>query len=174
MFSSIRRPRGARLTSKLGDEAGYSLVEVLVAILILSVAIIPMVGMFDAGLRAAVLGSDHDRARALAGKQIDAAKSRTWQDVLDNYPVSSSTPPLSTPPSYSGSGVWESGALTDAAFPGFTYKVRKEYVAIDAASTVRPSETARRLGTMMQVTVTVSWTGGKTYTTTALVSRSPS
>ena len=162
------------MTSKLRDEAGYSLVEVMVAILILSVAIIPMVGMFDAGLRAAVLGSNYDQARALAGKQIDVAKNRTWQDVLNNYPVPSSMPPLSTPPSYSGSGVWESGALTDTAFPGFTYKVRKEYVAIDSTSTVRPSETARRLGVMMQVTVTVSWTGGKTYATTALVSRSRS
>jgi prepilin-type N-terminal cleavage/methylation domain-containing protein len=153
------------LLSKLRDEAGYSLVEVMVAIMILSIAIIPMVSMFDAGLRAAVLGSNYDQARALAGKQIDIAKSRSWQDVRDNYPVASSTPPA-----FPGSGVWESGNLTDAAFPGFTYKVRKEYVAVDATS-IQPSEVARRVRTMMQVTVTVSWTGGKTYSTTALVSR---
>ncbi len=161
------------MTRRLRDEAGYSLVEVMVAILILSVAIIPMVGMFDAGLRAAVLGSNYDQARALAGKQIDVAKSRTWEDVRDNYPVSSSTPPLSTHPSYTGSGIWESGDLTDAAFPGFTYRVRKEYVVVETTS-IQPSEAARRLGNMMQVTVTVSWTGGKTYRTTALVSRSRS
>lgn len=161
------------MTRRLRDEAGYSLVEVVVAILILSVAIIPMVGMFDAGLRAAVLGSNYDQARALAGKQIDVAKSRTWEDVRDNYPVSSSTPPLSTPPSYTGSGIWESGDLTDAAFPGFTYRVRKEYVVVETTS-IQPSEAARRLGNMLQVTVTVSWTGGKTYRTTALVSRSRS
>lgn len=50
------------------------MVEVLAAIVILSLAILPMVSMFDAGLRAAVLGGNYDKARALANSNLEVAK----------------------------------------------------------------------------------------------------
>ena len=50
---------------------GYSLVEVLAAIAILSLAILPMVGMFEAALRAATLGGNYDKARALANEKLE-------------------------------------------------------------------------------------------------------
>ena len=59
------------MVDRLKNEAGYSLVEVMVAIFILAVAIIPMVGMFDTGLRAAVLGGNYDRGRALANEKLE-------------------------------------------------------------------------------------------------------
>ena len=40
--------------------------EVLASIVILSLAILPMVGMFDMGLNSAIRGSNYDKARALA------------------------------------------------------------------------------------------------------------
>ena len=36
---------------KPSEESGYSLVEVMASIVLLSIAIIPMVAMFDVGLR---------------------------------------------------------------------------------------------------------------------------
>jgi prepilin-type N-terminal cleavage/methylation domain-containing protein len=50
---------------RLKNEAGYSLVEVMASIIILAVAILPMVGMFDMGLTSATRGSNYDKARAL-------------------------------------------------------------------------------------------------------------
>ena len=72
---------------------GYSLVEVLVAIAILSLAILPMVGMFDAALRAATLGSNYDRARALANEKLEEIRALPYghpggaaDSVTERYP----------------------------------------------------------------------------------------
>lgn len=63
------------------SESGYSLVEVMVAIVVLTVAILPMVGMFEAGLRAATTSGDYDRARACAGQRLEQAKSLPYEVV---------------------------------------------------------------------------------------------
>lgn len=153
------------MTRLFREESGYSLVEVIVAMMILAVAILPMVSMFDAGLRAAALGGNYDKARALAGKQLEVAKSRSYADVRTAFPVTPSTPD-------SSSGIYQSGSLSDTQFSGFTYTVRKEYVALVGGS-IQPGTAARSLQHMMQVTVVVRWSGGE-YTTTGLVSRSRS
>ncbi len=154
------------MVKKLKDEGGYSLVEVVVAIMLLSIAIIPMVSMFDAGLRAAVLGGNYDQARALAGKQLETVKSKSYNEIRDSFPVASSTPDPVT-------GVYQDSTdRTDPEFPGITYRVRKEYVAL-VANEIRPDATAIALKRMMQVTVTAKWSGGQ-YKTTALVSKSKS
>ena len=57
------------------EEAGYSLVEVMASIIILAIAILPMVGMFDMGLRTATTGSNYDKARTLANLKMEEAKS---------------------------------------------------------------------------------------------------
>lgn len=149
----------------LREESGYSLVEVIVAMMILAVAILPMVSMFDAGLRAVALGGNYDKARALAGKQLEIAKSKSYAEVRDQFPVDGSTPNPS-------SGIYQSGDLADTQFGGFTYTVRKEYVTLVEGS-IQSGNTARSLQHMIQVTVRVSWSGGE-YTTTGLVSRSRS
>lgn len=151
------------MTRLFREESGYSLVEVIVAMMILAVAILPMVSMFDAGLRAAALGGNYDKARALAGKQLEIAKSRPYSEVRDAYPVNPSTPGATT-------GIYESGDLTDPQFSGFTYTVRKEYVAV-VGGAIEPGVTARSLRRMIQVTVTVKWNEGE-FRTTGLVSRS--
>ena len=69
------------MTKLIKDQAGYSLVEVVVSILLLSIAIIPMVAMFDAGLRASVLGSNYDKARTLANSNLEEVKARSFSDV---------------------------------------------------------------------------------------------
>lgn len=155
------------MTEQLKNEAGYSLVEVMVAIMLLSIAIIPMVGMFDAGLNAAIQGSSYDKARALANKQLETAKNLPYATVRDNFPTGTGAPCTVAPCTVTG--VIESSNQTDAEFPGFTYKVRKAYVGLNPASgNIAESESAR---TMMQVTITVNWGGGKSYSTTGLVSK---
>ena len=147
------------MTERLKNEAGYSLAEVMVAIMLLTIAIIPMVGMFDAGLKAATEGSNYDKARALAKKQMEIAKSLPYSTVRDSFPVGSSAPSTST-------GVYESPNQTDADFPGSTYKVRKAYAGLGSTE-ITEDASARA---MMKITVTVNWGGGKTYSTTGLVS----
>ncbi len=63
------------------SESGYSLVEVMVAIVVLTVAILPMVGMFEAALRAATTSGDYDRARACANQRLEQAKSLPYEVV---------------------------------------------------------------------------------------------
>jgi hypothetical protein len=74
------------LTSRAENESGYSLVEVLVAIFILTAAIIPMVGMFDAALRAVTTSGDYDAARACAGQKLEQVKSLPYETVSAGLP----------------------------------------------------------------------------------------
>jgi len=60
------------VTKRLKNEAGYSLVEVMVAIM-LSIAIIPMVSMFDAA--GGRLGRHYDQARTLANEKLEEVKA---------------------------------------------------------------------------------------------------
>ncbi len=131
----------------LRSESGYSLVEVMASIMILTIAIIPMVSMFDAGLRAAVLGSNYDRARTLANEKLEEAKALPYDGVVELYP----------PGTRDCSG---------AVVPGFDCEVRTAYASLGTAAVVTGSSS----GTMMQVAVIVSW-GGGSYSTTGLVSK---
>jgi prepilin-type N-terminal cleavage/methylation domain-containing protein len=148
------------LIKRLRDEAGYSLIEVMVAIMLLSIAIIPMVGMFDMGLQSATRGGNYDRARALANKQLETAKDLSYQDARDRFPANSSTPDAAT-------GVYESSNQTDTDYPDFTYKVRKAYATLGSTE-ITENASAR---TMMKVTVTVNWGSSNSYSTTGLVSK---
>jgi prepilin-type N-terminal cleavage/methylation domain-containing protein len=66
---------------RIVEECGYSLVEVMVAMIVLTVAIVPMVGMFDAAIRAANAGGDYDEARACAVQRLERAKSLPYETV---------------------------------------------------------------------------------------------
>jgi hypothetical protein len=73
------------LPTRRGD-SGYSLAEVLAAIVVLTVAIIPMVGMFDAALRAVTASGDYDAARACAGQELEQIKSLPYEAVGGGLP----------------------------------------------------------------------------------------
>jgi type II secretory pathway pseudopilin PulG len=73
-------------TSRTEKESGYSLVEVLAAIIILTVAIIPMVGMFDAALQAVSTSGDYGVARACAGQKLEQVRSLTYETVSGGLP----------------------------------------------------------------------------------------
>lgn len=138
----------------LKDGSGYSLVEVMAAIVILSVAIIPMVGMLDAGLKSAAAAGDYDKARALANDRLERVQALPYHRP--------------------GGGADSAVEINHPATPvggtsgPFTYTVTTEYwresggvlEAVADTSIVRP---------MMRVTVTVTWDGGHSYTTRGFV-----
>lgn len=137
----------------LEGEAGYSLVEVMVSIMLLCIAIIPMVGMFDAGLRAAVLGSNHDKARALANEKLEEIKALPYSNpdpdansVIEKYPPGTTN-------------------CVGAIEPGFSCEVQTTYARVNGTAVVSDPD----VRTMMQVTVRVTRDGGTPYTLTSLV-----
>ena len=64
----------------------------MVSIIILAIAILPMVGMFDMGLNSATKGSNYDKARALANLKLEQAKSLPYETVRTNFPSEACKP----------------------------------------------------------------------------------
>lgn len=157
------------MTERLHNEAGYSLVEVLAAIVILTVAIIPMVSMFDMGLRSATTSGNYDRARALANMKLEEAKSLSYDTVKNTFPSGIIT-------SSCGGGCTRSNyapvtGATAGQFSGLEYSIEKQFMN-------RPSNAASQNFTarntddsMLKVVITVRWNGGNTYSATGLVSK---
>jgi prepilin-type N-terminal cleavage/methylation domain-containing protein len=138
------------LTRFLKEETGYSLVEVMVAIMILAIAIIPMVGMFDAGLRAAVSGSNYDRARTLANEKLEEVRALPYKrpgtpadSVIERYDPASSE--------------------VTGAEGIFTYTIQTRFVDANFANPSTSPPTPQ-----MRAQVTVQWQEN-TYTTTGYV-----
>ena len=130
------------------EERGYSLIEVMVSIILLSVAIIPMVGMFDMGLNSASRAGNYDGGRALANSNLQKVMSLPYSSATDpaHYrPVNASTTPGTTVSC--DTGIYTCGVKT--------YYVDDSFVNNSATTT------------KMRVEVTVSWAGGN-YTTTGL------
>jgi prepilin-type N-terminal cleavage/methylation domain-containing protein len=128
---------------------GYSLVEVLVAIAILSLAVLPMVGMFDAALRAATLGGNYDKARALANEKLEEIRALPYSDpggAADS--VTERCPPAT--PTSGRRGI-------------FTYTVQTRFVDASFSNPTDSPPTSQ-----MRVEVEVEWQG-KSYTTTGFV-----
>jgi Tfp pilus assembly protein PilV len=138
----------------LKNEAGYSLVEVMVSIMLLTITIIPMVGMFNAGLRAAVLGSNYDQARTLANEKLEEIRALPYKSSdpsgagTANSVVKKFTPPG---PAAKTEGI-------------FAYTVRTKFVDANFANPADSPATSQ-----MRVEVTVSWDENKSYTTTGYV-----
>jgi Tfp pilus assembly protein PilV len=164
------------LTERIRGEFGYSLVEVMVSILIISLAILPMVGMFDMGLQTVTRGSNYDKSRALANLKMEEAKSLPFADLESNFPEAA------TP--YSGSGNYLSDWMTDSGesywddnYANFEYRIEKQYMTQPPTDSdgdpALPSQDWDTSGTptdLIRVTVTVRWADGNEFTTFGLVS----
>src|SRR5688572_19387290 len=104
------------MARRIRGESGYSLVEVMVSLIIMTLAILPMVTMFDMGLTSTTQSSKYDKARMLANLKLEQAKNLPFdsgddaiQDVKDNFPElpESEGGTLTT---YDGSGYYQSGS----------------------------------------------------------------
>lgn len=133
------------------NESGYSLIEVMVAIILLAIAILPMVGMFDAGLRAATMSGQYDQARALANENLEKVRALNYQDATaaGNYPPG---PEKSCPGFTSGSNGLNSCTIKTTFY-------REDGGALVAADSSVPRS-------MMQIVVEVRWGSSNSYTTT--------
>ena len=157
---------------RLKNEAGYSLIEVMVSIIILAVAILPMAGMFDMGINTATQGGQYDKARALANMKLEEAKSLPFATVRDNFPQTGNATPYddsSTP--------WPDGP---SGFEAFDYRVEKEFMTQPSQTATSPFtfSTSGTATNLIRVTVIVGWdynpdsgTYKNTYTTYGLVSQ---
>ena len=130
----------------LKDESGYSLVEVMVSIVLLSIAIIPMVGMFDMGLNSARKAGNYDEARALAYTNLEKVRALSYTAAKTAYKPVNASPSAGAPVSCD-EGIYDCEVTT-------TYV--NSSLSANSASTTR-----------MQVEVTVTWADGN-YTTTGL------
>ena len=163
--------------SLLKEERGYSLIEVMVSIMILAIAILPMMSMFDMGLNSATAGSNYDKARALANLKLEEAKSLPFTDVKDTFPVAGSTPD-STSGYYDSNFIPVTGTAS-ADFTNFDYRVQKQFMKqpLQAPTSssesfvlcnVSPSTCSAGTGPI-RITVTARWGDGNMYTVFGLV-----
>jgi prepilin-type N-terminal cleavage/methylation domain-containing protein len=160
----------------LNEQRGYSLVEVMVAIILLAIAIIPMVGMFDMGLDTANTGTKYDRARTLANTKLEQAKTLDYETVRTNFPSQAAT--NKGAPGATGSVTSSSVTIAQdpRVPPGFSYVITKQYLqqpptglAGDPGEEVEFNTSASVNDTaLLRVTVTVSWSGNS-YRTTGVV-----
>jgi hypothetical protein len=58
----------------------------MVAIIVLTVAIVPMAGMFEAAIEAADAGGEFDEARTCAIQKLEQVKSLPSETVEDGFP----------------------------------------------------------------------------------------
>ena len=129
-----------------------------------------MVGMFDAGLRAATTSGNYDKARAFANERLENAKSLSFAAAdADGFPNGSA-------PSSCGTGCRRYDGLevpASAGLPaGSSYRVDKRYLtppdpANSPASYDLSDNPSSTPSDLMQVTVRVSWSGG-TYETSGM------
>jgi hypothetical protein len=123
-------------------ESGYSLIEVLASVVLLTIAIVPLVGVFDSALKSTTVSSNYDKARALSDLKMEQAKSLPFdsgdtniQDVEHTFPLAAGA--AGTPTAYDGSGYYQSewrdvepivGAALGADYSNFQYRVEKQYL----------------------------------------------
>ena len=163
------------LTERIKGESGYSLVEVMVSVILLTIAILPMVSMFDMGLQTTTKGSNYDKSRSLANLKLEEAKSlpfdstdATIRDVVDNFPEAAGTTTTYTSGAYESAWKTVTGPAS-ADFTNFQYKVKKEFMEQPTEASVEwvPSSTPTDL---IRITVTVQWADDNEYRTFGLVS----
>jgi prepilin-type N-terminal cleavage/methylation domain-containing protein len=77
----------------LSEESGYSLIEVIASIIIMGIAILPMLAMFDTGLNSASRGSNYDKARMLANANVENVQSLSYLSARTTYKPLNADPP---------------------------------------------------------------------------------
>jgi prepilin-type N-terminal cleavage/methylation domain-containing protein len=143
-----------RLIRILNEEAGYSLVEVMAAIVLLAIAIIPLVSLFDAGLKTTTQTGQYDQARALANEQMERVK------VLGYAAAAASGTGTYRPPT---------PACTISLPPGFACQMNTYYLTETEPNLLQRPSSAISSSKVMEIVVRITWDGGnKQYTTTGL------
>lgn len=77
------------IPSQVRDEAGFGLVELLIAMTVMAIGIFALVAGFSSGFGAINRASKTSTAGTLADQQMEAFRRTAWESVV--------TPPLTTP-----------------------------------------------------------------------------
>jgi prepilin-type N-terminal cleavage/methylation domain-containing protein len=137
---------------RIKEESGYSLVEVIVSIIIMAIAILPMITMFDMGLHTATAGSNYDKARMLANTNLEKGRALPYSEARDAYPPGAAVP-------------CDESMLSASEQNVFDCEVETTYVNRD----LEPNPSSI---TTMMMEVTVEWgASGTNFTTTGLITR---
>jgi Tfp pilus assembly protein PilV len=143
----------------LSEESGYSLVEVIASILIMGIAILPMIAMFDTGLNSATAGSNYDKARMLADTNLEKVRALSYSQARVDYKPVNATPTPGAPVPC------DESMLSLAEQSRFDCEVETTYVDSD----LEPDSSSI---TKMMMVVTVEWgASGANYTTTGFITR---
>ncbi len=120
---------------------------------VLTLAVVPMVGMLEAGWRAATASGEYDAARALANEKLEEVRAL----------------PYSRPGDAPGSAVerYAPPGPPDSAEGDLSVSVRTAFVDGDLSSPAGSPP-----GGQMRVEVSVEWDGGA-YSTVGIVSGEP-
>ena len=90
------------------DTHGFTLVEVLIAMMVLAIVSLGVVGLFGTAVRATYAARNQTSTSILAEQKLEQLRSLTWgfDDSGQNLPVSDTTTDLATnPPSNGGPGL---------------------------------------------------------------------
>jgi hypothetical protein len=152
----------------------------MVAIVLLSMAILPVTVLFTTGLNSITKTSGYDQGRALANAQVELAQNLSKTNPAGWTTLTSTGFPVCTggsgPTSPDSSGRSTATGCTDTNFPGYTFDLTKQFVQFDPSGptgpsldklNIVPSATDQKL---IQLTVTVKWQGGP-YKTTRMVTQ---
>ncbi len=118
---------------RLEKEKGISIIEVMIAITILALALLPMMATFETGISSTVVASEITTATQLANDRIEEIRNHSFLDVYNTYK----------------DGVVEDyGTIAD--FPNFRRVTVAEYVDENLDPVAGPTD-------LLRVTVTLSW-----------------
>lgn len=117
------------------SSAGYTFIELLLAITILALLIAPLLALFATAFKAITLAGQQTTAVNLCRAGIESLKSRDYEAVYGDYRA--------------GGPVLEDGPVEEA--PLFRRKIEVEPVTLPAGPASPELE-------LLQLTVTVSWT----------------
>lgn len=135
------------------DESGISITEIMVAVLIMAIALIAMMYMFQFSIRHTSNAGGRTIAVQLAKAKIEELRGTTFNAIDDSYRVSGNTLytdylPLSPE--------------TFANFPGYTRQSKVRYLTIAGGAftpyTTASDTTAIPPTDLIEVTVRVGWT----------------
>ncbi len=92
----------SRLRRRLGAEAGFGLIELLIAMTVLVVGIMALFAMFESGIRSTTRASTVTTAAALADREMEGYRAIRYSAIgLPDDQVLAAAAPYSSDPAYS-------------------------------------------------------------------------
>lgn len=114
----------------LKDESGFSIVELMVALVILVIAIIPMVRMFDVALGTTESTNRYDQARALANRELEILQSLPYESVASFPPCNVEGEEYECEEPDSEGEVLVTAYPDSEPYGGLVYKIETQHVEV--------------------------------------------